>query len=251
MVHAQVLVAFTSNVPKVGGQKMTMNDHYYADPRSLGSRLRRRRFQHVRGLIKTIFDQKGGCRVLDLGGTVAYWTPFAPDLSDYNVEITVVNLDCDECHSSNIRVLTGDARSLDFADASFDLIHSNSVIEHVGSWRDMRDMAREVRRLAPYYFVQVPYFWFFVEPHFRLPFFHWLPEPVRAHILTCTGAGFFPKAESMDQAMSFVQHAQLLNHAQMEALFPDARIAHERICGVTKSLMAIRDPGRPSYQLQV
>ena len=36
----------------------------------------------------------------------------------------------------------------------YDLIHSNSVIEHVGRWKDIRDMARHIEQGAKPYFVQ-------------------------------------------------------------------------------------------------
>ena len=42
----------------------------------------------------------------------------------------------------------------------------------------MVSFAGEVRRPAPAHFIQTPYFRFPFEPHFGLPTFHWLPEPV-------------------------------------------------------------------------
>ncbi len=115
------------------------------------------------------------------------------------------------------------------------------MIEHVGSWANMSAMAGEVRRLAPRYYVQTPNFWFPLEPHFRTVGWHWLPEQVRCSLLMWRGFGFRQRAASVDEAMRSIQGCALINRRQMTALFPDARIVDERIYGVAKSLMAIRD----------
>ena len=125
-------------------------------------------------------------------------------------------------------------------DNAFDVVHSNSVIEHVGLWSNQRRMAQEVRRLAPRYFVQTPNFWFPLEPHFRMPFIHWLPEPWRAAILMRRACGFYPRARSFDEAQQILEDARLLNVKAMAALFPDATIECERFAFVTKSIIALR-----------
>ncbi len=125
-------------------------------------------------------------------------------------------------------------------DLSFDVVHSNSVIEHVGLWRDECKMAQEVRRLAARYFVQTPNYWFPLEPHLRTPFVHWLPVPWRAAIVRRRACGYFPRARSYDEARNILDDARLLDARAMATLFPDAVIERERIAGLTKSLIAIR-----------
>ena len=79
----------------------------------------------------------------------------------------------------------GDARNLsDYADGSVDLVHSNSVIEHVGGWADMRAMADEMMRVGRAGWMQTPAWEFPVEPHFRAPFLHWFGDPLRARMLS-------------------------------------------------------------------
>jgi hypothetical protein len=108
------------------------------------------------------------------------------------------------------------------------------------------DMAREIRRLAPAYYVQTPNFWFPYEPHFRFPLFQLLPEQVRYRLLMQFSLGFGGRRETVDAAMRGVQSVDLLDYAQMRELFPDARLVRELFGPLTKSIMAIRDPFAPS-----
>jgi hypothetical protein len=139
---------------------------------------------------------------------------------------------------------TGDACNLpSFADNSFDIAHSNSVIEHVGDWERVEAFAKETRRLAPVYHVQTPYYWFPVEPHFLIPIIHWLPEGFRAKIFL--HISFVPRGLSpnMGAAMRRVESAYLLDRAQMAYLFPDAQIRFEWFGPFAKSLIASRTSG--------
>jgi hypothetical protein len=104
-------------------------------------------------------------------------------------------------------------------------------------------MAREVRRLAPAYYVQTPNFWFPYEPHFRFPFFQFFPEQVRYRLLMRFNLGFGGRRDTLDAAMRGVQSVDLLDFRQMRELFPDARLAREYFGPWTKSIMAIREPG--------
>lgn len=214
----------------------------YGDPRALSFRFRAARFAHLKPVIERIIVAKGRARIIDIGGTDYYWRIFGDFLADAPVAIDLVNLQHAPTSSPKLRSIVGDATRLsEFADGSYDLVHSNSVIEHVGNWDDMKRMAGHVRRLAPAYFVQTPNFWFPIEPHFRTPFFHWLPEPLQYRLLMTFNLGFGGRRDTLDAAMRGVQSVSMLDRPQMAALFPDARIEREGVLGLTKSLMAIRD----------
>lgn len=207
---------------------------------SLRNNWRVRRHERFMRLVDAVVAEKGRCRILDVGGTVGFWGALEDVWEGRPVSVTLVNLEAEAVPDARFESFAGDARALPFADHSFDVVHSNSVIEHVGRWKDMQAMAGEVRRLARHYFVQTPHFWFPVEPHFRFPLFHWLPEPVRVAIVRRMACGFFPRAETLDDAMRFVEDSVLLTQTQMAALFPDALIERERVALLTKSLIAIR-----------
>jgi Methyltransferase domain len=219
----------------------------YDDPRSLGSRLRKRRSLHIASLIEQCLSQSGRCRILDIGGEAIYWKMFDEDyLRRRNVMITMVNPERERIGNlpdpDLFTMSIGDGCDLPYPDNAFDLVHSNSVIEHVGDWKHMVAFAAETQRLAPCYYVQMPYFWFPFEPHYGLPFFHWLPDPVRISLIRQRSCGQFPRAKDIGQAVEFAQDSRLLDRKQFRYLFPDASILTERICGVPKSLLAIRAP---------
>ena len=209
-----------------------------------GSRvLRRRRFQIFLDLVDRCVAKKGSCRIIDIGGEAGYWDAVNDLVADRPIHVTMVNRKQVEIHDDRFQSAVGDARGLtSMASMSFDVVHSNSVIEHVGRWQDMLAMAEEVRRLAPAYFVQTPYFWFPIEPHASSLFFHWLPEPLRASMLMRRTRGHWQQAADVSAAVTTLQDASLLDGRMLAALFPDAVIHRERFCGFTKSLMAVRTP---------
>ncbi len=220
----------------------------YGNPNSLGSRLRAKRAVHLKSLIERIAAAQGRCRIIDLGGHPVYWNIIGRDfLIEKRCQVTLYNASANELRQNPVADdalvtgLIGDACAVHFADNDFDLVHSNSTIEHVGEWPRMLRFAQEVRRLAPAYFVQTPNFWFPIEPHFGAPFWAWLPEPVRVWLLLRRGWGYFPKAKSVPEAIAAVQEIHLLDRRAFAELFPDARIVDEKFAGMTKSLIAIRD----------
>jgi hypothetical protein len=207
-----------------------------------GRAFRRRRFKLFLRLIDQVLLRHETCRILDIGGEPQYWATVADMLGPRRWQVTLVNQTGYPVDDARFISLVGDARDLaSFADMSFDLVHSNSVIEHVGRWQDMRAMAGEVRRLAPSYFVQTPYFWFPIEPHCSTAFFHWLPESVRVSMLMRRPRGNWGQAPDIETAMRQIQSAVLLDYRMLATLFPDAAIHREHFLRFTKSLIAVRE----------
>ena len=86
-----------------------------------------------------------------------------------------------------IAYVQGDACSLPFDDASFDVVHSNAVIEHVGGRERQEAFVREALRVGRRVFVTTPNRWFPIEVHTRLPLVHWLPEELSARAYALAG----------------------------------------------------------------
>jgi hypothetical protein len=217
-----------------------------------GTRFRRRRSQRIRDLIERTHrahqDNGGGAvSIIDVGGRKLYWesTVGGDFLRSRGAKITIVNVEIDPAAPPKdddvFTHVVGDGCDLSrYADRSFDIAHSNSVIEHVGGWAKMQAFVHETRRLAPSYYLQTPYFWFPVEPHFVAPFFHWLPEGDRARLLMQFRLGHFARAKDWGEAMSAVQSIALLNRAQLQFLLPDATIHFEWLGPLAKSMIAVR-----------
>jgi Methyltransferase domain len=215
----------------------------YDDPASIGSKLRRRRSLPLSELIERTYSGKGTCSILDLGGTERYWNILGERfLRERNCAIVLLNPRPSGVRRPSLfRAVEGDACAVEADDNAFDIVHSNSVVEHVGSWSRARAFSAETRRLAPSYFVQTPNFWFPWEPHFGFLFFQLLPIPLQVSLLMRGSRGFFRTCESVSSAVECSESVRLLDSRMMRALFPDARIVRERFLGLTKSFIAIRD----------
>jgi 2-polyprenyl-3-methyl-5-hydroxy-6-metoxy-1,4-benzoquinol methylase len=123
---------------------------------------------------------------------------------------------------------------------SFDLIHSNSVVEHVGDWTKMQNFADNIKKFEGAYFVQTPNYWFPIEPHCMTPFFHWLPKPMRVSLVKNFALGHWKKAGSVSEAVSKVERIRLLDKKMFSSLFDDADIKSEKVLLLNKSFLAIR-----------
>jgi hypothetical protein len=213
-------------------------------PVSQDNVFRKRRVARLSGMIADHVAAKGHCRVLDMGGTTGFWSVWRDVIDFSHVTVTCVNLAevrQDETGSLPVKAQVGNACAMpEFEDNSFDVVFSNSVIEHVGLWPNKLAFAREARRLAPSYLIQTPNFWFPIDPHARFPFLHWLPRPVIYRIHMSMRTGFYPKTSDIDEAMTSTEDADMLDRKQMAHLFPDAEIEAERFMLLTKSLLAVR-----------
>jgi len=204
------------------------------DPGSMGSKFRSRRFDFFERIFWEAFGKNKTIRILDIGGTEAFWKGRRL-LQNPNVSISLLNLGAEPVSHPSLQSLSGNATDLScFEDKSFDLVFSNSVIEHLYTFENQQKMAAEVRRVGQKYFVQTPNKYFFVEPHYALPFFQFLPSRFVYFILTETRLSRMQKWEPQ-HARAYLDEIRLLSLREMKSLFPDGRVYYEKFLGMNKS----------------
>jgi predicted SAM-dependent methyltransferase len=207
------------------------------NPNSLGNRFRKQRFQFFENLLKSNFEGKFPVKILDIGGMVHFWKD-QDLLKSCKVEIIMLNLSAEEVQIKGLSSMAGDATDLSqFADGSFDLVFSNSVIEHLYTWENQQKMAKEAMRVGKKFFVHTPNRHFFMEAHYALPFVQYLPKNLTRFLLTKTnlsrGAQWDPK-----EAQQYLDEIRLLTYSEMKTLFPGAKIYNEKFFGMNKSFSA-------------
>lgn len=214
------------------------------DPGSFSNRMRSRRFAIFDGLVRTL---PRPVRILDVGGTNEFWERRGWAGRE-DVLITTVNLQAEPRAHANIDPRKGNATAMpEYGDGSFDIVFSNSVIEHLFTWEAQERMASEVRRIARAYWVQTPNFWFPIEPHFLFPAWHWMPEDLRVALIRRKKFGWTEPIPDPVRAREVIREIRLLTGAEMRRLFPAATIMPERFGGLVKSWVAHHGfgPGTP------
>ncbi|BBM69083.1 class I SAM-dependent methyltransferase [Rhodothermus marinus] len=181
-----------------------------------------------------LFKVDSTTKVLDVGGTLLNWS-----FVKVQPRLTILNIHPPgESVPPHVEWIVGDARSMPFKDQSFDVVFSNSVIEHVGDWEDQKAFAREIRRVGKRYFVQTPNYYFPVEPHFITPFIHWLPHDIGRRVVRLTIRNLLTR--DVQNSMELYEEVRLLKPKEMRDLFPEAEIVFERFLGLPKSILAIK-----------
>ena len=177
--------------------------------------------------------------ILDVGGALGTWADF-PRKSP----VTLLNVGpVDFVQTPRfppIQTIVGDGCKLGYPDASFEIIFSNSVIEHVGTFERQKAFASEARRVGGKLWIQTPAKEFFIEPHLLTPFIHFLSASFQRRLIRhFTTWGIVTKPTSA-QIESFLKEVRLISFREMQQLFPDCEIYRERAFGFTKSYIAIR-----------
>lgn len=209
-------------------------------PDSFTTRLRRTRFALFRSLAETL---PRPYTVLDVGGTEIFWEIMGYT-KERDVSIVLLNLDRAPTSYPQFSSIIGDGRNMrEFEDDQFDIVCSNSVIEHVGDLEDQRQMAKEITRVGKKYFVQTPNRYFPIEPHFLFPFFQFLPFALRVFLVRHFDLGWFAMGGVPDKASAeeIVRSIRLLTERELRQLFPDGTIYREKLLGLTKSFVVYRD----------
>jgi len=179
-------------------------------------------------------------RVLDVGGT-----PFNWELLEVRPRVTIVNMPrAREAFDEHYTCVFADGRALPFDDGSFDIVFSNSVIEHVGDFENQRAFALEIARVGRAYWVETPNRWFPIEPHLLTPFLHFLPAAWQRTIARRFTVWALIERPSPDRWEFYIEHylrdIRLLDAADLRGMFPGSEIVRERLFGLTKSLIAVR-----------
>jgi ubiquinone/menaquinone biosynthesis C-methylase UbiE len=193
--------------------------------------------------------------VLDVGGTSKIWELLRKhyDLKPKRLIIlnsNPVHLSANSAYTStdsnNYETVVGNGCDLPFSDNSFDLVFSNSVIEHVGEVEDKAKFAKECDRVGKKIYIQTPNRWFPIEPHILAVFIHWLPRAIYRKLYFLSVIYFYQtylmltKGDSGHiNALNSLDGADLLSYQQLKKIFSKHKIVTEKVLGFTKSFIVL------------
>ena len=84
----------------------------------------------------------------------------------------------------NVTLVCESVERLPFKAETFDFVHSNNVIEHVSNQKALFAEAKRVLKSKALFFVLSPNrFSAYYEPHFRIPFYGFIPKFIRREII--------------------------------------------------------------------
>lgn len=157
-------------------------------------------------------------------------------------QVVMVNLDTRILSAEQPRIIArvGDACQLprEVRAQRFDLVYSNSLLEHVGGHARRLLFAETVVSMAGHHWVQTPYRYFPIEPHWLFPGFQFLPARARVEVARRWPLGHL-RARNHHDAVADVAWVELISATELRGYFPHSHIWRERFAGLPKSLTAI------------
>lgn len=205
-------------------------------------------------MFATAYPNLSELNVLDIGGTSKIWVLLEKSYSLKPKHLSILNsnpvhLTNNSSYTSsehNYETIIGDGCNLPFSDKSFDLVFSNSVIEHVGGLEDKAKFAMECNRVGKNVYIQTPNRWFPIEPHILAFLIHWLPRKLYRKLYFLSLIYIYEKYLALVignsgyvNARCWLEDAELLSYKELTNLFPNQKICREKVLGLTKSFIII------------
>ncbi|NVE93722.1 class I SAM-dependent methyltransferase [Altererythrobacter lutimaris] len=199
-----------------------------------------RRFRRQRAqLIKRHLPQIHGAQVVDIGGSLHFWSAISDIITPSHVKI--FNLSegratgfATRAEGIDIEVNVYDGRRVPVDDGVAEVVVCNSVIEHVPLGQ-RANLVSEIKRTSQTYVVQTPSPLFPLELHFMVPFLHWLPRKLGRLVAPWTPFGLLTGAN----AREYFDETRLLSRKELQAHFPDDQIMVETFFGIPKSYVVV------------
>ena len=202
------------------------------------NRFRRKRF----ALFFDLMQINNSTTILDVGGLPYDWIELG-----YQGKVICVSLSRIReglWGDGNIIYLRQDATALPYPDKAFDVVYSNSLLEHVGR-HNQAQVAYEIRRVAKRYWVQAPNRYFPIELHYYALFYHQMPYGLRKLIATYW-TSFVRKVllRKPNYYLSEIDTIYPSRFGELQTLFPEAKIIKEKVLFFTKSYIVVANNPR-------
>ena len=195
-------------------------------------------------LFYNTFHPNEKTKILDLGGQIddgnngglQFIDSFAWKHNISVINITPAYIDAIKKKYPEIDAVIGDACALPWPENHFDIVFSNAVIEHLGSYDNQMKMASEIMRVGKQWFITTPNRWFPFEFHMRLPFVTWCPR--RFH--TFIGKVFsYNHGDKKYRKGNDFSDLRLLSKNDMQSFFPKSKIYKQRITFWPETIIAV------------
>lgn len=196
---------------------------------TISARSRKKKYEQFLALI----EPKPSETILDVGANVTEYSDTDNYLEKnyaHPENITILSQEDVaplEKRYPKMRVLSGDGREMPFADAEFDVVYSNAVIEHVLGEDEQLRFLKELYRVSKRGYITTPNRKFPVEIHTRVPLAHLLLSQKNFHrVLKLVGKGWAGEG-----------YMDLLDRSRLQRLLQQAGIQHaqiipNRFCGL-------------------